>query len=67
MGEPSRNTAAATGPQQEEVVAATTSQVLVPRAPSQGRGQAHPESRPAGDQEAAGAATDDDAPPGGAS
>jgi hypothetical protein len=63
MGEPSRVTAAAARPQQEEV-AATTSQALVCCAPSQGRGQARPESRPAGDHEAAGATADDDAPPG---
>jgi hypothetical protein len=66
-GKPSRDAAVATGPQQEEAVAAAvTSQVLVPRAPSQGRGQARPESRPVGDHEAAGDAADDDAPPGGA-
>jgi hypothetical protein len=66
-GEPSRDTAAATGPQQEEAAAATTttlSQVLVPCAPSQGCGQAHSESRSVGNQKAAGAAADDDALPG---
>jgi hypothetical protein len=42
------------------------SQELVPRTPSQGRGQARSESRPARDHKAAGAAADDDAPPGGA-
>jgi hypothetical protein len=45
-------------------VAVMTSQLLVPRAPSQGHGQARPKSQPAGDQEAAGDATDHDAPPG---
>jgi hypothetical protein len=43
----------ATGPQEEEEEAATTtatSQVLVPLTPSQGRGQACPESRRAGDR-----------------
>jgi hypothetical protein len=60
--EPSRDTAVETGPQQEEVAAAATSQVQVPRTPSQGRGQAHSESWPAGDREAAGDAADDDAP-----
>jgi hypothetical protein len=68
-GEPSRDTAVATGTQLEEAATTaekTTSKVLVPCAPSQGRGQARPESRPAGDHEAAGDAADDDAPPGGA-
>jgi hypothetical protein len=46
------------------VSAAVTSQVLVPHAPSQGHGQARPESHPAGDREAAGDVADDDAPPG---
>jgi hypothetical protein len=63
-GEPSRDTAAVTESQQEEAVAATVSQVLVPHASSQGRGQVHPESQPAGDHEAVGSAADDDAPPG---
>jgi hypothetical protein len=36
-GEPSCDTAVAIGPQQEEAAAAMMSQVLVPRAPSQGR------------------------------
>jgi hypothetical protein len=57
----------ATGPQEEEEAAATTtatSQVLVPLTPSQGRGQARPKSRRAGDREAVGDAADDDAPPG---
>jgi hypothetical protein len=61
-GESSRVTAAVSGQQQEEAVVAT-SQALVLRAPSQGRGQAHPESQPAGDHEAVGAAADDNAPP----
>jgi hypothetical protein len=61
-GEPLRDMAAVTGPQQEEAVAAAMSQVLVPRASPQGRGQARLESRPAGDHEAAGAAADDNAP-----
>jgi hypothetical protein len=43
-------------------VAVTTSQVLVTRAPSQGHEHAHPESRPAGDHEAAVDAADDGAP-----
>jgi hypothetical protein len=59
-GEPLHDTTMDTGPQQEEAVAAT-SQVLVPHAPSQGRGQARPESRPTGDHEAVEHAADDDA------
>jgi hypothetical protein len=59
-GEPSHIMTAVTGPQQAQ--AATTSQVLVPRAPSQGRGQSCSDSRPSWDHEAAGAAADDDAP-----
>jgi hypothetical protein len=61
VGEASLDTAAVTGSLQEK--AAAVSQVLVPRAPSQVLGQAHSESRAAGDREAAGAAADDDAPP----
>jgi hypothetical protein len=64
--EPSRDTAVAIGPQRGGTAAAATPQVLVPRAPFQGRGQAHPESRPAGDREVAGDAADEDAPLGGA-
>jgi hypothetical protein len=62
-GGPSRNAAVATGLQQEEAAAAT-SQVLAPRAPSQGHGRARPEGRPAGDQEAVAEAVDEDTPPG---
>jgi hypothetical protein len=65
-GDPSRDAAVATGPQQEEAAAATatTLHVLVPYAPSQGSGQARPESWPAGEREAVVDATDDEAPPG---
>jgi hypothetical protein len=65
-GEPSRDAAVATGPQQEEATAATatTLHVLVPYAPSQGCRQARPESRPAGEREAVVDAADDEAPPG---
>jgi hypothetical protein len=65
-GEPSRDAAVATGPQQEEAAAAVTPQALVPHAPSQGRGQARLESRLAGDREAVVDVADDDAPLGGA-
>jgi hypothetical protein len=47
MGEPSCVTTAVVGPQQEEAVAAM-SQAMVPRDPSQGCGQARPESWPTG-------------------